>query len=334
MNRFLPVLLLWLIFHQAVSQTKVVTLEDIWLKPAFAASSVDAYHPLPDGESYVQFENIADQKTQNLSIYNYATGKQSRVLVSGAELDEKLKQAKGQADLDGLIWNTTSTKFLVPTDVEPIYRHSNVADHFVYDIASKKLTQLSAGGKQQEPTFSPDGNKVAFVRGNNLFVKNLETGVETQITRDGERNKIINGIPDWVYEEEFSFSRAFEWSPDSRRVAWIRFDETEVPEYTIQYFTGLYPDNYTYKYPKVGEKNSTVSVWMQDVSSLSESGASTNPVKADLGSGEFYIPRLDWTRDANKLCVTRMNRFQNKMEFLIADANTGKTNVIYTEENK
>lgn len=334
MKRFLPFVMLWVLSHQAVGQLKDITLEDIWSKYSFQPASVEAYHPMPDGETYVQFENVSNQQLQNLAVYNYATGKQTRVLVTGAELDEKLKVAKGNVDLDGLIWNAACTKFLVPTSVEPIYRHSTVADHFVYDLATKKVTQLSANGKQQEPTFSPDGNKVAFVRANNLFVKNLETGIETQVTKDGERNKIINGIPDWVYEEEFSFSRAFEWSPDSRRVAWIRFDESEVPEYTVQYFTGLYPENYTYKYPKVGEKNSVVSVWIQDVSSLTESGASTNPVKVELGNDEFYIPRLDWTKDPNKLCVTRMNRFQNKLEFLTADATTGKTNVIYTEENK
>jgi len=318
-------LLLWLITHQGVAQLKTVSLEDIWLKPAFGAASVEAYHPMPDGETYVQFVDVPNQKTQDLIVYNYATGKQVKVLVKGSELDEQLKAAGGNLSLDDISWNASNTKFLVPTAVEHIYRHSTSANFYVYDLTTKKATALSANGKQQEATFSPDGSKVAFVRDNNLFVKDLTTNAETQITKDGERNKIINGIPDWVYEEEFSFSRAFEWSPDSKRVAWIRFDESDVPEYTLQYFTGLYPENYTYKYPKVGEKNSVVSVWVEDVSS-------TSPVKVDIADKTVeYVPRLRWTNDANQLCVMTMNRFQNKVDLLLADAATGKTKTLFSE---
>jgi dipeptidyl-peptidase-4 len=149
-----------------------------------------------------------------------------------------------------------------------------------------------------------------------------------QVTTDGKKNAIINGLADWVYEEEFEFTQAFQWSPDSRHIAYYRFDESEVPEYTVQFFTGLYPENYTYKYPKVGEKNAVVSIHIYDVNSTQE-------VTADVGSvTDQYIPRIKWTQDPDKLCIFRMNRWQNKLELLIADASTGKTVVMFTEENK
>jgi dipeptidyl-peptidase-4 len=220
------------------------------------------------------------------------------------------------------------TKMLFRTANEHIYRHSSKAYYFVYDTKSKRLLALSPGGKQQSATFSPDGSKVAFVRDNNVFVTDLATMKETQLTQDGKKNFIINGITDWVYEEEFSFAQGYQWSPDNKHLAYYRFDETDVPQYTVQFFRGLYPENYTYKYPKVGEKNAVVSLFIADVTTGSK-------VKVDVGAEtNQYIPRIKWTLDPNQLCVFRMNRWQNKLELLLADAGSGKTRVMFTEENK
>ena len=177
-------------------------------------------------------------------------------------------------------------------------------------------------------TFSPDGSKVAFVRLNNLYMVDLATMTEKQITTDGKWNHIINGACDWVYEEEFSFARAFQWSPDSKKIAFYTFDETKVPEYNMQTWGKLYPTDYKYKYPKAGEANSIVMI---SIFHLTDN----KTTKVDIGKEtDQYIPRIRWTNDANILSLNRLNRLQNKMEILHANANTGKTDVILTEESK
>ncbi len=219
-------------------------------------------------------------------------------------------------------------KILVSTESEQIYRRSSREENFVYDLKTKKLAQLSKGGKQMFATFSPDGSKVAFVRQNNMYMVDLATMTEKQITTDGKWNHILNGACDWVYEEEFSFARAFQWSPDSKKIAFISFDETKVPEYNMQTWGKLYPVDYKYKYPKAGEANSIVTV---SIFNLTDS----KTVKVDIGKEtDQYIPRIRWTNDANVLSLNRLNRLQNKMEILHAEAATGKTSVILTEESK
>jgi dipeptidyl-peptidase-4 len=219
-------------------------------------------------------------------------------------------------------------KIMISTESEPIYRRSSREENFVYDLKTKKLAQLSKGGKQMFATFSPDGSKVAFVRLNNLYMVDLATMTEKQITTDGKWNHIINGACDWVYEEEFSFAKAFQWSPDSKKIAFISFDETKVPEYNMQTWGKLYPVDYKYKYPKAGEPNSIVTV---SIFNLTDS----KTVKVDIGKEtDQYIPRIRWTNDANVLSLNRLNRLQNKMEIMHAEASTGKTKVILTEESK
>jgi dipeptidyl-peptidase-4 len=222
------------------------------------------------------------------------------------------------------------------TDQKPIYRRSFTAVYFVYNFVTKELTRLSAG-RQQVALFSPDGERVAFVRNNNLYVKSLRFGTERQMTTDGEFNKIINGIPDWVYEEEFEFNRAFEWSPDSKQVAYIKFNEENVPTFGIPMYKGLspehkensvYPGEYRFKYPKAGEKNSIVSVWVYDIK------AGQN-IQMDLGKEtDIYIPRIHWTYGGKNLGILKMNRLQNRLDLLYANSYSGDTRLIYTEKNK
>jgi dipeptidyl-peptidase-4 len=199
------------------------------------------------------------------------------------------------------------------------------------------LKEVSPRGRQRLVTFSPDGSKIAFVRDNNLFYTDLSSGIEVQVTKDGKSNFIINGAPDWVYEEEFEFSQAYEWSPDSKRIAWIRFDESQVPEFSMSMFEGadpsleenaVYPHCTSFKYPKAGEANSIVSVHTFSLE--------TNLYKTmDIGGEkDLYIPRIRWTRDPGKLAVFRQNRHQNHFEILFADPDSGSTEVIYTEDNK
>jgi dipeptidyl-peptidase-4 len=219
-------------------------------------------------------------------------------------------------------------KMLCLTDMESIYRHSFHANYYVYDFKTKTLQLLSENGKQRLATFSPDATKVAFMRDNNLFIKDLTTGEEKQFTKDGLYNHIINGAPDWVYEEEFSFSQGFYWSPDSKKIAYMKFDESNVREFQMEEFEGLYPDWYSFKYPKAGEDNSIVEIYVYDL-------ASGKTVKMDTGTEtDIYLPRIAWTKDANVLAIQRLNRHQNHLEILAADATTGKSRVFYDETNE
>ena len=299
-------------------QKQNITLEDIWQKGTFAAKSVAGFNWMKDGRYYSSLAK--GDLVQN----DVTTGQPVQTLVAAADL--KLAGQTQALPVDGYSFNADETKILFSTATEPIYRRSSKSTFYVYDRSTKQLVPLSAGdGKQLYATFSPDGKRVAFVRDNNLFVTDLATMRETAVTTDGELNKIINGGTDWVYEEEFEFAQGFQWSPDSRQVAFYRFDESAVPEYNMQEWGPLYPQDYRYKYPKAGEKNSTVGVSVYDV-------AAGQTVKMDVGpEADQYIPRILWTQTPNLLSIRRMNRLQNKLEILHADARTGKTDVVLTD---
>lgn len=301
-----------------------LTLEDIWSKPTFSGKSVAGYTSMKDGEHYSAVQYNADN-LQNYLVYSFATGKVTDTIALGKKLVPV--DSSGVISPESFVLSSDEERVLFETESEAIYRHSSRASWFVYDRITGQLKPVSNGGKQLVPAFSPDNNKIAFVRSNNIFYRDLITGKEIQVTTDGQQNVIINGIADWVYQEEFAFVQAYQWSPDGKYIAYYRFDESEVPEYTVQYFTGLYPENYTYKYPKVGEKNAVVSIHIYEV-------ASGNQVKVDLGTEtNQYIPRIKWTQDAATLCVFRMNRWQNTLELLLADVTTGKAKLMYKEVN-
>jgi len=196
-------------------------------------------------------------------------------------------------------------------------------------MATSTIKAVKNGAKQMYATLSPDARQIAYVVDNNLFVQDVATGKETQITSDGKQNHIINGSADWVYEEEFSMAKAFWWAPDSKKIAFLRFDESNVKEFTMTNYTGqLYPDYETFKYPKVGADNALVTAHIYNT----DSGKT---VMADAGADkDIYYPRLTWTTDPSKVVITKLNRHQNHLELLSTDAATGNTTVLLEEKNK
>lgn len=305
----------------AQQTTKQITLEDIWQTYKFFPETKNDVVHMNDGEHYCMLENDI-----MINQYEYKTGEKTATIVRTSQLVPEGE--KDGISIDEFEFSADETKILIATATEQIYRHSSVSDYYVYDLSTSKLTKLSSGGKQRLASFSPKGDQVAFVRDNNIFIKNLASGKETQVTSDGLYNNIINGATDWVYEEEFSFSRAWFWSPDGSKLAYYRFDESKVKEYDMVKYDSLYPTIYKYKYPKAGESNSVIGIFIYDVAS----GKSTS---VDIGKEtDIYIPRIKWTEDPSKLAVFRMNRLQNYLEILIADASTGTTKPVYTEKNK
>ncbi len=302
-----------------VAQKKNITLEDIWSKFTFVQKQVQSVNWMKDGSYYTALESgriVKHQVTDGAAV--------ETLFDEGVSVENLGKKVT----IEDYTLSPNEQKILITTETEPIYRRSSRAENYVYDIKTKKLVQLSNGGKQLFATFSPDGTKIAFARQNNLFVVDLATMTERAITTDGKWNSIINGVSDWVYEEEFSFAKAFQWSPDSRKIAFYIFDETKVPEYNMQMWGKLYPTDYRYKYPKAGEPNSTVAISVYHLSD-------NKTIKVDLGKvQDVYIPRIRWTQSANMLSINRLNRNQNKMELIHADALTGKTEVVLIEESR
>ena len=321
MKQFISLLLIISSFS-LFSQTgnKKITLDEIFKARKFSSHGVSGLNSMKDGEHYCQL------KKDSLNVYEYATGKLTQTLVTA----KKLIPAGDTTPISmgGFSFNKDETRILFSTDEEAIYRHSSRASYYVYDLITGKLTLLSKNGKQRLATFSPDGTKIAFVRDNNIYLVDLSTWKEQQVTMDGKVNEIINGASDWVYEEEFGFSQAFFWSPDSKKIAYYRFDESNVKEYQLTLYGDLYPEQEKYKYPKAGEDNSKIGIFIWDVGSGKSS-------RVDIGQEQdLYIPRVKWTEDPNVLAFYRMNRHQDKLELFLADAGSGTSRVIYTEENK
>ena len=279
----------------------------------FEQKTVSGVRSLSDGERYT---TMSDGR---VLCFSYRTGEPAGVLFDASAAEPRI-------EFTDYVLSADERRLLLTTDVEPIYRHSFTAEYWIYDRQDGSLRRLSQGGPQQQAQFSPDGSRVAFVRGGNLFVADPAAGSERQLTFDGRFNHIINGLPDWVYEEEFSFARAFAWSPDGRKIAYLRFDESRVKQYNMNRFAGgLYPENYTFKYPKAGEQNSVVELYCCDA-------ADGSAVRMDTGEQtDQYIPRLFWT-PTGQLGFYRLNRLQNHFEVLLCDS-SGASRVVYDERN-
>ena len=312
MRRIMLSALMMLVGMASLAGEKL-TLEEI-TSGVFRQDYMQAVRPMADGETYSQ---ISDDGKQVVT-YSFRTGKQVSVLFDAAT-------ARGAqiGSVDNYIMSPDGKRMLIQTQTESIYRHSFTAVFYIYDIRNNKLVPLSDGGPQQTPVFSPDGNQIAFVRQNNIYlVKLLYDNAESQVTKDGKWNEVINGIPDWVYEEEFSTNSSMVFSADSKQIVWIRYDESAVKQYSMQLFKGLaperkefseYPGDYTYKYPVPGQVNSKVSVLSYDIQSHQ-----TRKIDLPLDA-DGYIPRIKATSDPTKIAIFTMNRHQDVLRIYMAN---------------
>lgn len=311
----------FLAFSSLVSaQKKEITLEEIW-DGTFRQERLESLQSLNNGKEYVVLNFDRKSRTSSIDVYSYKTGEKTRTLLNSSNLKEIQV-------FSGFEFNEDETKLILGTEVEPIFRRSTRGIFYVYDLQSEELHKISEE-KIQEPTLSPDGKKVAYVQNNNIYIKNLSSQEVIQVTHDGERNRIINGITDWVYEEEFSLVQAYQWNETGEKIAFLKFDETEVPEFSMDvYGQELYPSKTTFKYPKAGEKNSVVSLHMYDVS--------TNKISdVNLGGySDFYIPRIKWTKDPAVLSVQVLNRHQNVLDLIFVNANTNQAKVVLSETDE
>lgn len=298
------------------AQTKKITLEEIW-DGTFRTERLDALYSMASGQEYSVLNFNRAERSTSIDIYDYKTLEKVSTLVNSSDLD-------AVDYFTDYTFSADESQVILATNEESVFRHSVLGNYYVYNVKDETLTLISEE-KIQEPTFSPHGNKVAFAKENNLYVKDLVSGETIQITFDGEKNKIINGITDWVYEEEFAFVRAFDWNADGTQIAYIRFDETNVPEFSMDvYGTGLYQTQDVFKYPKAGEANSKVSLHIYNLET-----AKTTPVNV---SDDFeYIARLEWTNDAHILSAQILNRHQNDLELIAYNSTTNKTTVLLKE---
>lgn len=315
-------LLFFLAFSlQITAQNKQISLEEIW-SGAFRQEGLQALQSLNDGKSYIVQNYDSDKAEMRVDIYSYETGKQIGTLINSSDISELKYFQTFKLSKD-------ESKAILGVNIQPIFRRSTKGIYFVYDLQSKKITRISED-LIQEPTFSPNNEKVAFVKDNNIYVKDLKSDKTLQITSDGNDNKIINGLTDWVYEEEFAFVRAFEWSLDGQKIAFLRFDETDVPEFSMdmygRYGKDLYPSQDVFKYPKAGEKNADVSLHVYDLNSQI-----THDIKLDAYE---YLPRLKWTNDKDIFSVQATNRHQNELKLYFVDTKTNKAKLIHTEKDE
>ena len=288
-----------------LSAYEKMNLKDI-AEGQFAAQRIDGINPIKGTDQYAQLSRDGKQIVQ----FSFKTGKQTAVL-----FDVNNTQGERVDQFDGYIMSPDGRYILIATQRQAVYRRSFKAVYYIYTVQSKKLERLSDGGPQQAPVWSPDGNSVAFVRDNNIFlVKLLYGNSESQVTKDGKFNEVINGIPDWVNEEEFGLSRALTFNADGTMLCWIKYDESKVKQYSLQFFKGskpermenaTYPSIYSYKYPKAGEDNSRVSAWSFDIKSRR-----TQQLNIPLAE-DGYMPRILSTEDPDKIVIFTMNRHQD-----------------------
>ena len=302
------------------AQEKEVYLEEIW-SGTFSQERLQNLQSLNNGTEYVVLNSDRNSGNTSIDVYSYKTGEKTKTLVSSADLSQI-------SNFQNFKFSSDESKILLSTAVEPIYRRSSREVFYIYDVETKELSKLT-DEKVQEASFSPDGSKIAYVFDNNIYIKDLASGEKVQVTEDGAINSIINGITDWVYEEEFSIVKAFAWNKDGSKIAFLRFDEADVPEFSMDMFgSDLYPTQQVFKYPKAGEKNSEVSLHLYDVAS-----AETEAV--ELGDySDFYIPRINWTNRTNILSVQVLNRHQNSLDLIYVDAENNSAEVILNETDK
>ncbi len=297
-----------------------IEVEQIW-NGTFRTNQLNALNTLHTKNQYSVLDYNRNAKTFTIDAFDFTTLEKVQTLFSTADFPE-IKEISDYSI------NKTDDKILIATNSNPIYRHSFTSVYYLFDIASKSLIKISENAIQ-EPLLNKNGSKIAYAFENNLYVFDVASKKTTQITKDGKKNAIINGITDWVYEEEFAFVRAFDWNTDGTKLAYIKFDESDVPVFSMDiYGEELYPQQQVFKYPKAGENNSKVSLHLYDVSKASTQNVALNAEK------DYYIPRIKFTNNANVLSVQTQNRHQNQLNLLFVDANSGKTSTILTEKDK
>ncbi len=305
--------LLFFACFSVFAQEKITV--DAIFSGAFREKAMDDLQSMPKSNQYTVNSGTA------IELFDFATLKKVATVI-------QTKDFKDLPAIDSYTFSSDEQLMLLATNQNPIYRHSFTADYFLYNISTKSLTKLF-DFQIQEPTISPDGKKIAYAKDNNLFVYDIAAKSSVQITTDGKKNAIINGITDWVYEEEFAFVKAFDWNADGTQIAYIRFDETDVPEFSMNVFgKDLYPTTETFKYPKAGEKNALVSLHLYNVATKAATAINLDNYT------DFYIPRIKWTNDANLLSVQVLNRHQDNLDLLFVDAAKGQAKVIFNQKDK
>ena len=317
MKKILILSLSFLLIIPVFAQKRDITLDDLWKKYSFYPESVGGFNSMNDGEYYSTMEKIESE--QEIIKYQFKNGKKVRTLFTSA--DFKIPK------IGSYTFSKDEKQLLLATETERIYRHSSKSVFYIYNIFTDKIKKLT-DDKVMYATFSPQGDKVAYVMDNNLFIQNIRSGQVTEVTTDGEKNHIINGASDWVYEEEFALVRSFEWAPDGEHIAYYKFDESAVKEFSMDLFKGgLYPTQEVLKYPKAGEDNSVVKVYFYNLTANKSTFIYTE-------KDYEYIPRIKWTNNPKVLVLYGMNRHQNELDFVLANAEDGSNKVLFTEKDK
>lgn len=314
---------LCIIFFITTSHSQELTVEKIWKSKEFTQKTIEGFNSMNDGEHFSKISVIDGKNAITKHTFLNYKG-QGEVILKF----EDLKDDGKELIIDSYEFNSDETKLLLKTETRYVYRRSFTAVYYLYDLTTKLLQPLdSKHSPQTLAEYSPDGSKVSFIHGNNLYVKDLTTNKVKQLTKDGKQNNIINGSTDWVYEEEFAITKGYDWSPDSKYIAFLKFNESQVKEFTLSFYNNLYPDLYTYKYPKAGEKNSSVTAHILDL----EKGRIS---KIELGKYE-YIPRLKWANNENNLIIQTLNRHQNELKYHLINFNKKRiiSNVFFEEKS-
>ncbi len=299
-----------------MAQKKEVTLENIWKTYDFYPKSVNGFKSMQDGNYYTKLDK--NGKNSQINKYSFRTGKKIRTIIDSKNID---------IDINNYKFSKDEKKCLFANDTEKIYRYSSKSIYHIYYLKTKKLIKIS-DDKIMYADFSPNGDKVAYVNSNNLFIKDLSNNKTIQITTDGELNQYINGVTDWVYEEEFGLTQAFFWSPDGKQIAFYKFDEREVKEFSMDVFNSeLYPSQYQFKYPKAGEDNSKLSLHVYNI----DNGETT---MISLEKDYEYIPRMNWTKSNDLLYILAMNRHQNELDFILYNTINSSSEILFSEKDK
>ena len=301
---------------------KSIELKDIWFSSEFSAKGISGFKMMDNGKQYLKLQTEASSGVQNIALFDLKNNKEIKILFNNS----KLRQPDGKLlNIANFTLSKDESQLLIETNQKGQYRYSYFTDFYVVDI---KTSQVLAMGQQvMYPEIAPNGKGVTYVRDNNLLYLNFNNGTEYAISRDGKKNHVINGAVDWVYEEEFQMAKGYFWNAEGTHIAWYRFDESAVKEFSMDIFDGLYPNQEVWKYPKAGEDNSIVHVLIYDL-------AKDTSIRCQTGTeNDIYLPRIKWSAETGKLCIQRLNRKQNHLEFLLADAKTGETQIIYEEKN-